>query len=56
MTEMEATTNRSGGSIETAQRKPWSSPKVIVSTLRDSEANVTRFTDGSTPFFGPYGS
>ncbi len=41
---------------ETEARKPWSEPRLIISSMRNTEAHVTRFTDGSTPFFGPYGS
>jgi hypothetical protein len=41
----------------TGSRKPWSTPRVIVSVVRNSEAHVTdNPPDGSTTFFGPYGS
>lgn len=29
-------------------RKPWVSPMVIVSEVRDTEAHVTKFTDGTS--------
>jgi len=41
---------------ETEARKPWSPPQLIVSSMRNTDSHVTRFTDGTTPFIGPYGS
>ena len=38
-------------------RKPWSTPRVIVSVAQSTEAHVSNNPpDGSTTFFGPYGS
>ncbi|WP_168176477.1 hypothetical protein [Novosphingobium sp. PC22D] len=38
-------------------RAVWSTPKVIESRLSDSQANVTVFTDGTSPTSGiSYGS
>jgi hypothetical protein len=38
-------------------RKPWSTPRVIVSVAQNAEAHVAdNPPDGSTTFFGPYGS
>jgi hypothetical protein len=38
-------------------RKPWSTPRVIVSVAQNAEAHVSdNPPDGSTTFVGPYGS
>jgi hypothetical protein len=43
--------------IETESRKPWSTPRVIVSVAQNAEAHVDdNPPDGSSPTFGPYGS
>jgi hypothetical protein len=38
------------------KRRRGETPLVIVSAARNAQAHVTRFTDGSTSQFGPYGS
>jgi len=43
-------------SVIAGTRKPWSTPRVIVSESRSTEAHVNAATDGSTPTYGPYGS
>ncbi len=38
------------------QRRPWSTPAIIVSDIRQSGASVNTFTDGTSPFGYQYGS
>lgn len=52
--EMSATTLV--GTTTGNARKPWSTPLVIVAESQRTEGGHTRFTDGSTPIGGPYGS
>jgi len=49
--------SRNDGAAATESRKPWSTPRVIVSLAQSAEAHVTNNPpDGSTTFVGPYGS
>lgn len=44
-------------SPEDGNRKPWSTPRVIVSEATDAQSNGSiNPPDGTTPIFGPYGT
>jgi hypothetical protein len=50
-------TDSSSAMIAGEARKPWSTPRVITSVVRSAEAHVAdNPPDGSTTYFGPYGS
>lgn len=48
---------QSAESTDLEMRKPWSTPRVIVSVAQSAEAHVTNNPpDGSSTIVGPYGS
>jgi hypothetical protein len=63
MTSFQSSTDMSGDKIATLSttsgsdsRKPWSTPLVIVSVARNTEANVSDNTDGTSTGGFQYGS
>lgn len=57
MTSITPAINLSDAATASEPRKPWSTPRVIVSVAQSAEAHVAdNPPDGSTTFFGPYGS
>jgi hypothetical protein len=50
-------TAAAGSQAAPSERRPWSTPTVIVSDLLNTRAHVTFGSDGSSPTsYGPYGS
>jgi hypothetical protein len=63
MTSFQSSTDMSGDMMTTLStptdsesRKPWSTPLVIVSVARNTEANVSDNTDGTSTGGFQYGS